>query len=801
MLYKDDVLRVATTEVAASYVRLVKANFRQRLMQAIVEEPWLAAMEDTRPCPKCRVIINKADGCNDFACTCSHVFKFNTASWPTVDELQGEIVAAVATAEAANDRKRNVVLYAAILSGDVATVDRCVTDWPHLLTGGASEQFLITPVDVAWLHNESASEAVLLRHMDTNAAVTAATTEPEVSTLARTTEFTKQAAKRVAHATKHGNTAEVARIVARCPEALVRSWPWAKSPIPLQLAAIFGETKTATLLAELTPLDELLSRFNYEGRNAAEEALYQKHSKTAAAINKVAAARRAAAVDADANTNADVPAITLNGIDASVDFSDVDFEMVAETDSDGWSLLDEDTASSYNDGVESASDDEGWAMLHIRKPAINPIVAATDDGWPTLRAHVPAIMHTPVLTAISMGPKKQFHPVTHAHLYTTNPTKTWKETALTIPIKHRVKISKDLLTVGPAAWWEGDHPRHYTAYATLGDPDDTNSSIVRSYNGRTEDDGAIAKSLIVTGFGAGRNHDERRIRSSTRYSKNRFSSYRCNHSKQTHAHSGLYNFDFNTPFDGAWYGLTKAVGNSRVNASKNTDGVHSGIFTSKSPYTPHRQANRSGKMIACPVLDAYDGGPDAERMVCHNPTTSPTPHSTKAISKRSTTCRAFGSVTNSSTLAAKREARRNALQTKLNAAAGRKCGRPKHKDCHTASAYYWKNPTGGGRSAAAQLLQRRACTPINHGNALVITNSSVVVPMYEFSYKPTEFKKSGGYINNRATNGRRNQRGNVQAGMPGDHLDNRSAKRQLKTVRAKATALERTRARRDKNPQ
>jgi hypothetical protein len=870
-------------------------------MKALVEEPWLTTMEDTVPCPKCRVVISRAEGCDDFRCTCSHTFKFNDANWPTVGELQGEIDTAAAAAAYLKNRKRNIILHTAILAGDVGTVARCVTDWPHLLVGGAIEMHLITPAEVAWLHNQAACEAVILQHTPTAANSVA-------NKQARTIAFTKEVSQRVARATKHGNTAEVARLVARCPAVLVQAWPHKNSPIPLQLAALFGETETATLLAKLTPLAEMVARRNYDGRNAAEEAMHQHHWKTAAAITAVVAARSVVAVATVAT------ALTAAAFTA-VDLKEDGFEMVAKDDSaDGWSMLDEDTSS--DGGVESASEDEAWTMLHIRTPT--PTVASVA----AVATAPPVYIHRPTITIR----KVSFH---------------------AIPIKHRIQVAKDLLTTGPEVWWEGDHPRYYAAYLNSADGEgiadldndvdaenDLAGEMADAVNGkdafsadletRTVETAlaiqwpvlgsTIAKSLAATGTAV--NYDERRVRGS--------SVQRWDEKKYNRPHSGVTRKDqFNAPFDHEWYGLTKQGKDDYVQNHFPTDGretheenghtfatwknwacdvmegsddfatlqrrfmtAHNtaittlmghvpsaatravplgkdpeerfmrayaatsvqprlafhgtdpknlssiyrrgllvpggtsnngngilvahgsahgrGIYTAKQPSLSHGFAAGSGKIIACAVLDP-SAGPLAERMVV--PTQDrETPAQPSMPCVKTGGSRALDGATDFTTTAGKRAARRLALRTRLNAAAGTKGSRPKHKGSSGGKSF---NNGKGSRSAAAKQVRGATSSatrkPINHhGDAMVIFDSSVVVPMYEVSYTSTDFKyQHCSQLRNTSATARTdgNQRGIVQAGMGWkvQKFDYKYAKRQLRTFQSKASVLERKDERKEKS--
>ena len=92
-LYSDDVKRIGTAAQHAQFMELITADYRVRLLEAYVSGDFEGVITDpqSRPCPKCRVILHRTSGCDDFICNCGNRFNFTRATWPTVAELEAEI--------------------------------------------------------------------------------------------------------------------------------------------------------------------------------------------------------------------------------------------------------------------------------------------------------------------------------------------------------------------------------------------------------------------------------------------------------------------------------------------------------------------------------------------------------------------------------------------------------------------------------------------------------------------------------------------------------------------------------------
>ena len=75
-------------------MKVLKTDYRVRLLDVLKQQ--VAGMiqdENCRPCPSCRVLIHKFEGCSNFICSCGFKFNFITATWPSIVDLEGEIVA------------------------------------------------------------------------------------------------------------------------------------------------------------------------------------------------------------------------------------------------------------------------------------------------------------------------------------------------------------------------------------------------------------------------------------------------------------------------------------------------------------------------------------------------------------------------------------------------------------------------------------------------------------------------------------------------------------------------------------
>eukprot|EP00729_Bicosta_minor_P008463 gene8463-7461_t len=129
------------------YVALVTAAYRTKLLDDLNERPWLKELPDTVPCPKCRVVLCKYAGCDDFRCTCGHTFNFSTAKWPSNTELMREIEQEERERTKIENEQQAKALEHAIVSGDVAAVEALVEVHSHLMAPGVGN--VLSPADLA----------------------------------------------------------------------------------------------------------------------------------------------------------------------------------------------------------------------------------------------------------------------------------------------------------------------------------------------------------------------------------------------------------------------------------------------------------------------------------------------------------------------------------------------------------------------------------------------------------------------------------------------------------------------------
>eukprot|EP00039_Didymoeca_costata_P026808 m.16719 g.16719 ORF g.16719 m.16719 type:complete len:528 (+) comp5771_c0_seq1:344-1927(+) len=92
-LQSEDVKRIAGTSCAKEFEALMAADHTNRLLQLMENEKEFKMVTDgpTRCCPKCRVIVFRYSGCDDFQCTCGARFHFSNQTWPTMEQLKKEI--------------------------------------------------------------------------------------------------------------------------------------------------------------------------------------------------------------------------------------------------------------------------------------------------------------------------------------------------------------------------------------------------------------------------------------------------------------------------------------------------------------------------------------------------------------------------------------------------------------------------------------------------------------------------------------------------------------------------------------
>jgi hypothetical protein len=91
-LYADDIERVAPGQPYADYLILIKTDYRVRLLDVLKQKLGLEKEAQTRPCPSCRCILHRISGCDDFICSCGHRFHFTRATWPSIVELEAEMM-------------------------------------------------------------------------------------------------------------------------------------------------------------------------------------------------------------------------------------------------------------------------------------------------------------------------------------------------------------------------------------------------------------------------------------------------------------------------------------------------------------------------------------------------------------------------------------------------------------------------------------------------------------------------------------------------------------------------------------
>eukprot|EP00040_Diaphanoeca_grandis_P033669 m.206649 g.206649 ORF g.206649 m.206649 type:complete len:94 (+) comp32959_c0_seq4:1658-1939(+) len=74
--------------------QLLRAKYSSRLLGVLKSDLGFELEPQTRPCPKCRVVIYRSSGCDDLVCNCGYRFNFTKAKWPTIIELEMEIAQA-----------------------------------------------------------------------------------------------------------------------------------------------------------------------------------------------------------------------------------------------------------------------------------------------------------------------------------------------------------------------------------------------------------------------------------------------------------------------------------------------------------------------------------------------------------------------------------------------------------------------------------------------------------------------------------------------------------------------------------
>ena len=323
--------RCASKSTLDTYLQLTANNYRDRLMITITNEPWMLELPDTVPCPKCRVVLCRHAGCNDFLCTCGHSFQFKSATWPTRKQLQSEMDALAYKAQWHAAFELGTCLRSAIIAGNVSMVQTLVDDHPELLRLGCGSSALF-PADVAFQHSRDGC-AHVLRAADTAAAPSTAVTAHSLRL--REAALFKMCATGIHQAAKYNDTAAVAKYAAKCPEVLAVAYPWETSLVPLQCAVAFGGNDSAALLAELTPLDVVMNHRNPVGRTSVEEAIHSRNIATAKRILVVIRSRLQAAVaHADASAAAYMP-----GSDFGSAVSDTSSDAGLGEDSDEWSVV------------------------------------------------------------------------------------------------------------------------------------------------------------------------------------------------------------------------------------------------------------------------------------------------------------------------------------------------------------------------------------------------------------------------------------------------------------------------------
>jgi len=88
-MYEDDIERIAGDEAKNKFAKLRQANHRERLIELIKNKKLYTEVEkDSKPCPRCHVVINRYTGCDSMMCNCGHSFNWRSTKWPTVSELK-----------------------------------------------------------------------------------------------------------------------------------------------------------------------------------------------------------------------------------------------------------------------------------------------------------------------------------------------------------------------------------------------------------------------------------------------------------------------------------------------------------------------------------------------------------------------------------------------------------------------------------------------------------------------------------------------------------------------------------------
>ena len=88
-MYEDDIGRIAGPDAKVKFAKLRQANHRERLIELIKNKKLHTEVsKDSKPCPRCHVVINRYTGCDSMMCNCGHSFNWRSTQWPTVSELK-----------------------------------------------------------------------------------------------------------------------------------------------------------------------------------------------------------------------------------------------------------------------------------------------------------------------------------------------------------------------------------------------------------------------------------------------------------------------------------------------------------------------------------------------------------------------------------------------------------------------------------------------------------------------------------------------------------------------------------------
>lgn len=110
---------------------------------------------------------------------------------------------------------------------------------------------------------------------------------------------TAEPARRLHYAIRAGEVQVASELAETNPDLLERGWPHERSPIPVQVAAIYDQPECIRMLADVTPLVAVVTRISTSGRTALEEAAFWGHTDVSRVLKDVISRRERVAIDDD----------------------------------------------------------------------------------------------------------------------------------------------------------------------------------------------------------------------------------------------------------------------------------------------------------------------------------------------------------------------------------------------------------------------------------------------------------------------------------------------------------------------